>query len=175
MPSANRTKHNSQATVVSLTSLSTASVHRRSTSISSFVCATNGHERSKTADLRPRTPPPFTSRATFEPLLTVAATPAAFSARRRRAAKLAHFFGVGYHDLSQSVLPTTTSSPSSANELSDLDARFPASRTPPTSVQVDVKMSSPTRFWGFMDGRHNVAQDVNMDEVIGRLREMKAK
>jgi hypothetical protein len=41
-------------------------------------------------------------------------------------------------------------------------------------MAVDVKMSGPARFWGMMDGRRSM-KDANMDDVIGRLREMKAR
>jgi hypothetical protein len=44
----------------------------------------------------------------------------------------------------------------------------------PPSVEVDVKMSGPARFWGIADGWQNM-KDASMDVVIGRLREMKAK
>ena len=44
---------------------------------------------------------------------------------------------------------------------------------PASSVEVDIKMSGPARFWGMVDGRKNMT-DASMNDVIGRLREMKA-
>jgi len=47
-------------------------------------------------------------------------------------------------------------------------------RTPPTSIEVDVKMSGRTGLWSIVDGRRST-RDADMGDVINKLREMKAK
>ncbi|KAG7099376.1 hypothetical protein E1B28_001232 [Marasmius oreades] len=86
----------------------------------------------------------------------------AFQERRRRAAKLAQFFGVGYHDLSSS-LPTS--------DLVSHPSYRPPPQTMPT-VQVDIAMKS-RRFWGNGDDRWTY-KDANMLDVIDKLRDLKA-
>lgn len=116
--------------------------------------------------------PPFMPRADSDPL---SGSTRAFRLRRRRAAKLTHFFGVGYHDLSTSVPIAVVPPPSPAlpppprNELSGLQLNRPT-----TSVEVDVRMSGRNGFWGIVDGRRNV-KDPDMNHVISKLREMKAR
>ncbi|KAF9270380.1 hypothetical protein L218DRAFT_993001 [Marasmius fiardii PR-910] len=89
-----------------------------------------------------------------------------FQERRRRAAKLAQFFGVGYHDLSSSLtnsdLVSHSSSSSSYRE---------SPQTIPT-VQVDIAMKS-RRFWGSGDERWT-CKDADMLDVIDKLRDLKA-
>ncbi|KAF5374759.1 hypothetical protein D9758_000124 [Tetrapyrgos nigripes] len=82
-----------------------------------------------------------------------------FQDRRRRAAKLTQFFGVGYQDISSS-LPQFARD----NDFS------PGSDLSGAGVRVDVKMSS-RRFWG--DG-HGTVRDADMVDVIDKLRGLKA-
>ncbi|KAK1223815.1 hypothetical protein PQX77_013339 [Marasmius sp. AFHP31] len=86
----------------------------------------------------------------------------AFQERRRRAAKLAQFFGVGYHDLSGSL------------PISDLVSHTsyrPSSQSSP-AVQVDIAMKG-RRFWGSGDERWTY-KDADMVDVIDRLRDLRA-
>jgi hypothetical protein len=70
--------------------------------------------------------------------------------------------------------PVATSK-SSLSEAAELGPNTPITHAmPSSSVQVDVKVSSPARFWGIVDGRRDM-KEANMDDVIGKLREMKAK
>lgn len=85
--------------------------------------------------------------------------PTDFHERRRRAAKLSRFFGVGYQDFSSSM------------ERSDPPPRMP-SRTPASKDEVGVKISAPGRFWGLSDGRR--MRDAQMIDVIDKLRDLKA-
>jgi hypothetical protein len=82
-----------------------------------------------------------------------------FRDRRRRAAKLTQFFGVGYQDISSSI-------PRFARD-SDVS---PGSGFPAEGVRVDVKMSS-RRFWG---DAHGTVRDADMVDVIDKLRGLKA-
>lgn len=162
IPSSAKTMNrDSLKTIVSLASLSTSIRRTNSASSVIFVAADVG-EGSK-ANTLPS--PSFTPRAVSESL-TPSNAPTTFSARRRRAAKLARFFGVGYKDLSSATTPAS---------VHKLSASESACRTPPTSVGVNVQMTSPSRFWGIMDGRRNITQDADMDDVIGKLRVMKAR
>ncbi|THU91773.1 hypothetical protein K435DRAFT_968020 [Dendrothele bispora CBS 962.96] len=81
-----------------------------------------------------------------------------FRERRRRAAKLTQFFGVGYQDISAS-LPRTTR---------DIPQR--SSPGPGPGVRVDIKTSG-RRFWG--DG-HGTVRDADIADVIDKLRDLKA-
>ncbi|KAK7058816.1 hypothetical protein VNI00_001440 [Paramarasmius palmivorus] len=85
-----------------------------------------------------------------------------FQERRRRAAKLTQFFGVGYHDLSASL------------PASDYEAPTPTrpSQRPTAGVQVDIRMKSK-RFWGSGD-EYWTCNDADMVEVIDKLRDLKA-
>ncbi|KAJ7042552.1 hypothetical protein C8F04DRAFT_1076290 [Mycena alexandri] len=98
----------------------------------------------------PRTPPPF---ATFEipDPVSAPATTTSFQERRRRAAKLSRFFGVGFQDIS-------------------LGETAPP---PPVAIakeEVDVKVSTGRRFWSFNDR----AKEGDMQEAIQKLRGLKA-
>jgi len=163
----------SLANIFSSSQLPTPSARSRLSSTSSAVIADNHQDAEEKPD-RPQTPPPFTSQAQYEPLQSGSPTPS-FKARRRRAAKLAHFFGVGYHHLSESMgLPVATLK-SSVSGAAELGPNTPITHTiPSSSVQMDVKVSRPARFWGIVDGRRDM-KEANMDDVIGKLREMKAK
>ncbi|KAL0072126.1 hypothetical protein AAF712_001049 [Marasmius tenuissimus] len=86
----------------------------------------------------------------------------AFQERRRRAAKLAQFFGVGYHDLSGS-LPIS--------DLASHTSYRPSSQSSP-AVQVDIAMKG-RRFWGGGDERWTY-KDADMVDVIDRLRDLRA-
>lgn len=76
----------------------------------------------------------------------------AFAARRRRAAKLSRFFGVGH--LSSSLLETS-----------------PSVLPLASSDEVDVRMTSGRRMWGFLEETH---KDTNMEDVMGKLRGLRA-
>jgi hypothetical protein len=155
--------------IFSSSQLPTPSARSRLSSTSSAVI-TDSHQDAEQKLDRPQTPPPFTPQAQYEPIQSGSPSPS-FKARRRRAAKLAHFFGVGYHHLSESMgLPVTTLK-SSLSEAAELE---PNTHTTSSSVQVDVKVSGPARLWGIVDGRRDM-KEANMDDVIGKLREMKAK
>jgi choline kinase len=84
---------------------------------------------------------------------------------------LTHFFGVGYHHLSESIGLTSISSLSEVIEGSNT---LITHAIPSSSMQVDVKVSGPPRFWGIVDGRRDM-KEASMDDVIGKLRVMKAK
>jgi len=162
----------SLANIFSSSQLPAPSARSRLSSTSSAIIADSQDAEQKPD--RPQTPPPFTSQAKYEPLQSGSPTPS-FKARRRRAAKLAHFFGVGYHHLSESMGFPVPASKSSLSGAAELGPNGPITHTSiPSSVQVDVKVSGPARFWGIVDGRRDM-QEANMDDVIGKLREMKAK
>ncbi|KAL0580316.1 hypothetical protein V5O48_001733 [Marasmius crinis-equi] len=86
----------------------------------------------------------------------------AFQERRRRAAKLAQFFGVGYHDISSSL------------PISDLVSHSSYRPSPQSNpaVQVDITMKS-RRFWGSGDERWT-HKDADMVDVIDKLRDLRA-
>lgn len=88
-------------------------------------------------------------------------TSANFRERRRRAAKLAQFFGVNYQDISQSVSQTFVV-PSTPKQ--------DAATVVPPMVEVDVKVAG-RRFWGLADGEMRNAE---VAEVIDKLRGLKA-
>ncbi|KAJ7225790.1 hypothetical protein GGX14DRAFT_318659, partial [Mycena pura] len=71
-----------------------------------------------------------------------------FQDRRRRAAKLSRFFGVGFQDI---LMP-------------EKEPTLPGAK-----VEVDVKVSG-RRFWGFGDR----PKDSDMHEAIQKLRGLKA-
>lgn len=96
----------------------------------------------------PPTPPPFSTVHVIDNAPEDSAPTNDFHDRRRRAAKLSRFFGVGLQDISLS--PETAPLP---------DAQ----------VQVDVKVSS-RRFWSFGDR----SKDGDMQEAIQKLRGLKA-
>jgi hypothetical protein len=80
-----------------------------------------------------------------------------FGKRRRRAAKLARFFGVGYQDISSSMNA----------EL------FSSAEPSATRVQVNVKVNGRSRFLGFSHGQAHL-KDGDMIDVEGKLRALKA-
>ncbi|KAJ7169572.1 hypothetical protein C8R46DRAFT_1217256 [Mycena filopes] len=96
----------------------------------------------------PKTPPPF---ATFEipDPMSAPATTTTFRERRRRAAKLSRFFGVGFQDISLGEV---------------------APPVPTATAEVDVKVSAGRRFWGFNER----SKDGDMQEAIQKLRGLKA-
>lgn len=94
------------------------------------------------------TTPDFTEPPSpTEPLSSATIT---FQERRRRAAKLSRFFGVGYQDISSSLRDVVP---------------------PPPTAHVDVKMAG-RRFWSF-DSRPDM-QNVDMADAIDKLRGLKA-
>lgn len=84
-----------------------------------------------------------------------------FSERRRRAAKLSHFFGVNYQDISTSINNVETPPLPPPVETYDLP-----------SVEVDVQVAG-RRFWGFTDN-HGQMKAAEMADVIDKLRDLKA-
>jgi hypothetical protein len=85
-----------------------------------------------------------------------------FQERRRRAAKLAQFFGVGCHDISPSLaLPSRT-------VVAEKPTSFYAKDD--GTLQVDIKVSGRSRIWG----RSNL-KDVNIVDARDRLRTLKSK
>jgi len=98
----------------------------------------------------PPTPPPFaTAHVIDTPAPTLQAPVSSFQDRRRRAAKLSRFFGVGFQDI---LLPPEKAPP-----------------IPDVGIDVDVKVSG-RRFWGFNDR----SKDGDMQEAIQKLRGLKA-
>ncbi|KAJ3844096.1 hypothetical protein F5878DRAFT_178484 [Lentinula raphanica] len=146
----------------------------------------------------PDTPSSYHSNDTFNPPPppdSDSNVDESFRERRRRAAKLAQFFGVEYHDLSasmpvtghaleppgQSVGPSTSPvANSNSNPNSDSNAnskpthdfvpseKWEHARVEP-SVQVGIKTNS-RRFWG---GRGNL-KEAEVGDVISKLRELRA-
>ncbi|KAG5221528.1 Sec7 domain protein [Salix suchowensis] len=78
-------------------------------------------------------------------------TEQAFRERRLRAAKLAHFFGVNYQNISNSI----------------------AHKSSQSTVAVNIQVTAPSRFWGWFDGRRE-ATDAEINDVIPRLRDLRA-
>ncbi|KAG6878426.1 hypothetical protein C0993_007027 [Termitomyces sp. T159_Od127] len=80
--------------------------------------------------------------------------------RRRRAAKLSHFFGVNHQDISQSITQKLLP-PAPQQTYSDFggDINNPV-------VEVDVKVVG-RRFWGLSDGG---IKNADVADVIGKLR-----
>ena len=150
----------------SLTPLRTSFTHSRTSLV-----LTDSSENNKIDELKSARPPtpPFVLRSESDPPKSPTLS---FKTRRRRAAKLAQFFGVGYHDLSESMGHPVVASLLTSNEDAESWSR-PPRVLPASSVEVDIKMSGPARFWGMVDGRKNMT-DASMNDVIGRLREMKA-
>lgn len=87
--------------------------------------------------------------------------PSTFNERRRRAAKLSHFFGVNYQDISTSLNNVGTPAPPPSVETYDLP-----------SAEVDVQVAG-RRFWGFTDNRGQM-KAAEMADVIDKLRDLKA-
>ncbi|KAF8213392.1 hypothetical protein K438DRAFT_1091219 [Mycena galopus ATCC 62051] len=102
------------------------------------------------------TPPPFSAVTEEAPVSSEVAPAPSFQDRRRRAAKLSRFFGVGFQDIGLSPELLTT-------------PRGP--RGPVTSVEVDVKVSG-RRFFGVFSDRPKEGDD--MQEAIQKLRGLKA-
>ncbi|KAJ7102233.1 hypothetical protein B0H15DRAFT_769086, partial [Mycena belliarum] len=97
-----------------------------------------------------------------EPLSTALSTdePKAsdsFQDRRRRAAKLSRFFGVGFQDISLPPEAVPMPSPQTTPPIPD------------PQIEVAVKFSG-RRFWGFSDR----SKDGDMREAIQKLRGLKA-
>jgi hypothetical protein len=116
---------------------------------------------SLTPCLPPRTPP--TGNDTMP--APHDAQSASFQERRRRATKLAQFFGVAYHDISSSLaVPERTvfsAKPTNIDPKED------------STVQVDIKISGRNRLWGLADGRNNL-REVDIVDARDKLRILKA-
>ncbi|THH20218.1 hypothetical protein EW146_g1083 [Bondarzewia mesenterica] len=129
----------------------------------------------------PPTPPPFSQIFRVEPAQpaaslrrapTDAENNATFRQRRMRAAKLSRFFGVAYHDLSESLNADPPPPPLHSAFSRVEDAMEPPTVTKLPAVEVDVKFE-PGRFWALMDGRHHNVREPDMNDVIGKLRQMR--
>ena len=92
-----------------------------------------------------------------------------FRQRRMRAAKLSRFFGVDLHDLSQSLESTPPAPrPSAATaSVEPILPKMPQRSSSPDGV--DVRIQAPGKFWS----RHDHRREVDMNDVINRLREMR--
>ncbi|KAJ6574797.1 hypothetical protein B0H19DRAFT_1125804 [Mycena capillaripes] len=101
----------------------------------------------------PSTPPPFSTVHAVDDTPEPSTSPALtnFQERRRRAAKLSRFFGVGFQDILLSPAPE-------------------AAPIPETRVEVDVKVGG-RRFWSFSDRPKDGG---DMQEAIQKLRGLKA-
>lgn len=88
-----------------------------------------------------------------------------FRQRRLRAAKLSRFFGVDLHDLTQSLEPTPP--PVAAAPAEPIPQKLPERSPSPDAV--DVRIQTPSKFWS----RHDQRREVDMNDVINRLREMR--
>lgn len=135
--------------------------HRHSASMSFTPSTASSHHQSFDSK-----EPPFSSISHIPRTIPEPIPDPAFTERRRRAAKLAKFFGVEYHDLSESLLIPLKPSP--------LTDSAPDVTSPSPPIEVDVQVSSPTRFWGIVDGWRN-DKETTMNDVAAKLREMKAK
>ncbi|KAJ3990556.1 hypothetical protein F5890DRAFT_1548736 [Lentinula detonsa] len=89
-----------------------------------------------------------------------------FRERRRRAAKLAQFFGVEYHDISASM-------PITGHALEPVQSIAPSEKWEHVLVEPSVQVGIRTntrRFWG---GRGNL-KEAEVGDVIPKLRELRA-
>ncbi|KAJ4486329.1 hypothetical protein J3R30DRAFT_3251929, partial [Lentinula aciculospora] len=87
-----------------------------------------------------------------------------FRERRRRAAKLAQFFGVEYHDIDASI-------PVTGHVLEPPHDITPSGKWEPVRVEPSVGIRTNTRrFWG---GRGNL-KEAQVGDVIPKLRELRA-
>lgn len=124
----------------------------------------------------PPTPPPFSQIARAEisksPLRIQSdmANTSAFRQRRLRAAKLSRFFGVAYHDISETLSadpPPTPYSPSMPRIAPEEPPKM-------SNIAVNVKIE-PGGFWGaLMDGRRQNIHGADMNDVIDKLRQMRS-
>lgn len=115
--------------------------------------------------------PSSASLHSIDTLFSESAFDDTFRDRRRRAAKLAQFFGVGYQDISASLpIPDYLSASVQSITQSPTDAPLGLSES---EVHVDIRTNTK-RFWGFGDSRGNLKEADNMDDVIGKLRELRA-
>ena len=133
----------------------------------------------------PPTPPPFSDYpsvfvvprpATAPPPATSTASPE-FQTRRRRAAKLSKFFGVGVSELAEVLPPDILSPAVPAKAMIAQEQGFSPeltqrpSRRPSTTV---AEAKNRRRFLGGVNEEHDV-KEVDMTEVIDQLRRMKPR
>ncbi|KAJ7655124.1 hypothetical protein DFH06DRAFT_1329479 [Mycena polygramma] len=137
------TDHSRDSTAT-LSNLLTAPLRDRANSTSST--GTTAHDAEIDDEILSNSPPFSTLHALDTPELPSSTT---FQERRRRAAKLSRFFGVGYQDISE-VAPVPE---------------------PEASVEVGVKIGGGRRFWSFSDRPRDVD---DMQEAIQKLRGLKA-
>ncbi|KAJ7130052.1 hypothetical protein C8R43DRAFT_896262 [Mycena crocata] len=152
--------HFRDSTATLSTFLTVAPLRDRANSNSSTatVANENVNEDGNGAEGIPATPPPFsTSHVVDDPESSTHTT--SFQERRRRAAKLSRFFGVGFQDIDISLSPETAPAPAPAPTPPFSDSR----------AEVDVKVSG-RRFWGFNDR----SKDGDMQEAIQKLRGLRA-
>ncbi|KAI0068461.1 hypothetical protein BV25DRAFT_1987236 [Artomyces pyxidatus] len=94
---------------------------------------------------------------------------AAFRQRRLRAAKLSRFFGVAYTDLTHSLAVDPIASPMRRSADSAMQPSSPVQ-----TQEVDVRIQERTGFWGRADERAVERQEADMNDVIAKLRQMRA-
>ncbi|KAG6901899.1 hypothetical protein C0995_006737 [Termitomyces sp. Mi166 len=152
-------RRDSLSTIVSAkVPLSLGSTRRRSNSDSSVLLVKMNQSSSTSLDW-PKTPSNMVSDV--EEASSTILLPS-FSQRRRRAAKLAHFFGVNYQDISQSIAQLFPPTPQQTSPGTSGDIN--------SAVEVDVKIVG-RRFWGLSDGEIKTA---DVADVIGKLRGLRA-
>lgn len=89
--------------------------------------------------------------------------PVAFQERRRRAAKLSRFFGVGYQDITPSLV-SESAAPSSPPPVA-------APRSPRRlDADVDVRVTGRNRFWNF--NTETKPKQTNVYDVLDKLRKL---
>jgi hypothetical protein len=91
---------------------------------------------------------------------------ASFRERRRRAAKLSRFFGVGYQDLTSSL---GVQDPPVVSKITHIRS----DSIEEENVAVDVRVTGRGRFWGLSDGQRNL-QNADVVDVIDKLRGLRA-
>ncbi|KAG6850833.1 hypothetical protein H0H93_008136 [Arthromyces matolae] len=153
-------RRNSLSTILSADASPSIASRCRSNSDSSASAPPLEEQRGSSTSLDRVTPLPESAACTEG--LDV---PTSFSARRRRAAKLAHFFGVNYQDISQSIAQQTIPrTPVQRSVILNRTSHAPV-------LEVDVKVASGRRFWRLSDGKMKSAE---VADVIGKLRGLKA-
>ncbi|KAL1690358.1 hypothetical protein GGG16DRAFT_114106 [Schizophyllum commune] len=100
--------------------------------------------------------------------------PVTFQERRRRAAKLSRFFGVGYQDLTPTLI--SMPSPTSSSPSSPISAAPPLVNQPEThpahpTANVDVRVTGRARFWNFSN-HETKSKSTNVHDVLDKLRKL---
>ncbi|KAL1741478.1 hypothetical protein HDZ31DRAFT_45349 [Schizophyllum fasciatum] len=100
--------------------------------------------------------------------------PIAFQERRRRAAKLSRFFGVGYQDITPtlvSIPSPTPSSPSSPSAAVPPLVNQPETHPAHPAGNVDVRVTGRHRFWNFTS-HETKSKSTNVHDVLDKLRKL---